>query len=378
MSRRFFNTLPVQIVFVLALPHVANAATWNGLGGSISPADPLRSGIAVIRHDGALWAFARGTDNALWTISQTSPDGPWGPWRSLGGFLKSNPAVAEEGSGFLKVFVRGGDDLIWELEQVTPGTFMTGWERLPIPLTSSGQAQSLTGDPAVTVDAVGRIHVFAISGDQALWTTAETSIFTGGPWRSWMSLGGVVNGSPSAITNTNGSLEVFVTSAVDATVWHNWTVDSNFDWNGWALLATAVSTGNPVPLYHPIAVVDPGSGWAGVFGRGPGSALWYTLHPPGQGWFQFNSLGGYLTSDPSVAFGSDGSINAFVNGGDNALWFITAQPSPFVFGSWASLSGVLANGPAAALNQDGRMAVFVEGTDTTMWTIEQTSPGSWQ
>lgn len=59
-------------------------------------ADPLATNIkfAVGRNtDGRLEVFARGADNALWNVWQTSPNGAWAHWSSLGGVLTSNPAV---------------------------------------------------------------------------------------------------------------------------------------------------------------------------------------------------------------------------------------------------------------------------------------------
>lgn len=106
-------------------------------------------------------------------------------------------------------------------------------------------------------------------------------------------------------------------------------------------------------------MMDPKSGFVGVFGTGTDASLWFTLHPPDQGWFAFASLGGFLTSDPSAAFDQSGALEVFVRGGDNGLWFITGIPSADTWGSWSTLSGILASGPTAALNQVGHMSVFV-------------------
>ena len=104
MARLFYKTLPILFLVVLIRPLVANAATWTGLGGSIT------GKISVIRNsDGTLQAFARGTDHGLWTIAQTSPDGPWGAWQSIGGVLSSDPAAGMNGNGLVEVFALGSD-----------------------------------------------------------------------------------------------------------------------------------------------------------------------------------------------------------------------------------------------------------------------------
>jgi hypothetical protein len=341
---------------------------WTGTGGSIT------GKITVVTNlNGTLQAFARGSDNALWTNTQTSPDGPWGTWTSLGGVLASDPAAARNGNGVVEVFVLGSDSSLWTTVQSSPGGPFAGWR---------GLGQILTNDPAVTADSSGNLHVFAVGSDQALWTIAETSP---GSYGSWTSLGGAVLHNPAVIQNRTacscrppqifiyGSIEVFVVG-IDNALWHNWTVDDAFDWSGWSSLGGAIAG-------SPVAAIENSNGLVSVFGTGTDAALWYTAHPWGSGvWTPFASLGGSLTSDPSAVFDtSDGLVEVFGRGADNALWNITGTlVTPFTFGNWTTLGGVLANGPTAAINQDGRLTAFVEGTDTAVWTIEQPSPGSWQ
>jgi hypothetical protein len=59
--------------------------------------------------------FVRGTDNALWHIWQTTPNGTWSGWASLGGVLTSDPIVASNADGRLEVFVRGTDNALWHI-----------------------------------------------------------------------------------------------------------------------------------------------------------------------------------------------------------------------------------------------------------------------
>ena len=55
--------------------------------------------------------FHRGADNALW--HNWSINGRWSAWESLGGVLKSDPAVISQRPNLLEVFVRGDDDAMW-------------------------------------------------------------------------------------------------------------------------------------------------------------------------------------------------------------------------------------------------------------------------
>jgi acylphosphatase len=332
----------------------SGSATWMGLGGSIT------GHISVVSNsNGALQAFARGTDNALWTVAQTTPDGAWGTWQSIGGALASDPAAVQNGNDLLDVFVLGTDHSLWEASQSSSnGPFI--WQ---------GLGQSLTGTPAATVNADGRVQVLAAGNDQALWTIAETA--PGGTWSGWTSLGGAMLRSPAAITNTNGTVEAFVIGT-DNGVWHIWQTSPGGSWSSWDGLGGSIG-GNPV------ALSNTSSGLAEIFGLGTDGAIWNISHPSGSGWSGWTSLGGFLTSDPSAAFDTNGITEVFARGGDNGLWRITntASGPPTGWNSWLPLNGTLANGPTAAVNQDGRIAIFVEGSDTAMWTIEQASAGSW-
>ncbi|HWF10860.1 MAG TPA: choice-of-anchor D domain-containing protein [Bryobacteraceae bacterium] len=321
---------------------------WMGLGGSIT------GRISVIGNsNGTLQAFARGTDNALWTLAQTSPDGPWGTWQSLGDGLASDPAVAKNGNGLLEIFVLGGDSSLWEASQSEPnGAF--NWQEL---------GQNFTGDPAAAVNANGTVQVFAVGSDQALWTTSEMA--PGATWSGWTSLGGTIFNSPAAITNTNGSVEAFVIAAGN-TVWHIWQSSPGGVWSSWDELGGSIA-GNPV------AVMNSSNGLVEVFGLGTDSAIWNISHPWGSGWSGWTSLGGSLISDPAAVFEADGSTEVLARASDNGLWTTSTTsgnplPGSPPWSNWAPLGGTLANGPSAAVNQDGRVSVFVEGTDTTMWT----------
>jgi hypothetical protein len=82
--------------------------------------------VAVGRNmDGRLQLFVRGTDNALWNIWQTAPNGPWSGWNSLHAGFFGVPGIARNQDGRLEVFVCGPDNALWHRRQVKPGG---GWE----------------------------------------------------------------------------------------------------------------------------------------------------------------------------------------------------------------------------------------------------------
>ena len=328
--------------------------SWTSLGGT--PA----SKIAVIADaNGRLQAFIRGTDNALWTMSQTSPDGPWSGWQSLGGSVQGAPSVAINADGRLEVFVLGTDAALWHIAQSTPGGTWSGWASL---------FGSFISNPAVAASSAdGRLEVFVVGTDTGLWRIAQTS--PGGSWSFWTSSGGAVVGDPSAVSEADGRLDVFVTGT-NKVLYYIEQAAVGGSWKPWASLGGQLA-GNPVSVANQ-------DGRLQVFVVGTDAVLYDIAQTTAGGaWSGWNSLGGASTSDPAVAVDADGRLEVFVRGTDNMLWGIAQTAPNSAWANWMTLGGVLANGPVAALDKDGRLDVFVEGTDGGFWFIEQPVPGVW-
>ena len=114
-----------------------------------------------------------------------------------------------------------------------------------------------------------------------------------------------------------------------------------------------------------------------VFVRGGDNALWHMAQTSSGGWSGWESLGGFLSSDPIVAVPNAGvfeGIEVFAVGGDAALWHIR-QFGPGSWSAWASLGGALIGNPGVIGDEAGHLEVFAAGTDHALWHIAQTSPG---
>ena len=74
----------------------------------------------------------------------------------------------------------------------------------------------------------------------------------------------------------------------------------------------------------------------------------------------WESLGGYLTSDPSAVSWGNGRIDIFGRGADNALWHKYFENG---WSDWESLGGYLTSGPDACSWAPGRLDLFVRGGD---------------
>jgi peptidoglycan hydrolase-like protein with peptidoglycan-binding domain len=126
-------------------------------------------------------------------------------------------------------------------------------------------------------------------------------------------------------------------------------------WSGWESLG-GVLTSSP-------SVSSWASGRLDVFVCGTDSALWHKWYS--NGWSGWESLGGVLSSSPAAVSWGPNRIDVFVRGTDSALWHKWWNGS--AWSGWESLGGVLSSGPAVCSWAAGRLDVFVRGTDSALW-----------
>jgi hypothetical protein len=84
----------------------------------------------------------------------------------------------------------------------------------------------------ITRNADGRLEVFVIGSDHALWHMWQTA--PGNGWSGWASLGGWIDRLTTG-QNADGRLEVFARGA-DQALWHMWQTAPSNGWSGWASL----------------------------------------------------------------------------------------------------------------------------------------------
>jgi peptidoglycan hydrolase-like protein with peptidoglycan-binding domain len=82
-------------------------------------------------------------------------------------------------------------------------------------------------------------------------------------------------------------------------------------------------------------------------------------------WHGWESLGGVLTSAPTVSSWAANRLDTFVRGTDNALWHKWWNGSSW--SGWESLGGVLTSAPGAVSWGSNRIDTFVRGTDNALW-----------
>lgn len=170
---------------------------WRSLGGTTwSPP-------GVTAMSGAVYAFARGTDNALWARSLSTG------WGSLGGVIIAGPA-ATWAPGGLRVYALGGDHGVWTCS--FGGGGWSGWSTIG--------GRSPYGPSAVT-EPDGTPRVYVVGTDRAVW------VHTGG----WGPLGGAVIATPQPANTGPAQDQVFVTGT-DGRLWTGSYGGSS--WTGWS------------------------------------------------------------------------------------------------------------------------------------------------
>ena len=291
-------------------PHSAQSPLWMLKGQTVY----------IEKNDKAAEAIKRCADTfAVGTALPNLPDckitqfsGPApGPTLRLGGQLKSDPAVALTADGRLEIFAIGLDNALYHIWQIDPTGGWSSWGPL---------AGEVKGNPAVGCNADTGLEVFVRAPDNSLRHIWQTS--SNGGWSDWRSMGGVLATDPTVVSLTDGRLVVFA-RGTDNALWHSWQTSPNGEWSDWHLLGGILPSG--------FAVGRNADGGLEVFAQGTDNAVWRRRHNSSQ-WSGWVSMGGQVTGDPVVESNADGRLVVFVRGLNNALWH-SWQTSPN--GEWS-------------------------------------------
>ena len=92
---------------------------------------------AAVNQDGRMEVFAVGFSGVIWHIWQTTPNGGWSSWQSMGaqvikdgtyGYI--HPVVVRNADGRLELFIWGLDKAIWHAAQTCAGCGWGSWSTL--------------------------------------------------------------------------------------------------------------------------------------------------------------------------------------------------------------------------------------------------------
>ena len=109
--------------------------------------------------------------------------------------------------GRLQVFMIGTDNALYYKTQTTAGgsTWSSSW-------TSLGGTIRANTDPVVIANSDGRLQVFVVGTNNQLYYRSQTAADSSSWTSSWTSLGGTIKAdtSPAVARNNDGRLQVFV------------------------------------------------------------------------------------------------------------------------------------------------------------------------
>jgi hypothetical protein len=281
---------------------------WQGLGGVIDStySDPF----ALQDEKGDIHILVKGSDGALWDRVYN------GGWWNLGGTLTSNPSAAFElgPDGYMYIVVRGTENALWSRELNTVD-MSGGWYFCDGILTS---------DPKIIFDGQGNLHTFVRGSDSALWDLnliKKDDHFYEGVWKSH---GGIITSDTIPVVDPfNPNLIYTSVRGSDMALWYN-TLDTTLGTSTWTGLG-GLMEGNPAPVVDTNGVLH-------NFVQGSDRQLWDNA---GGTWYD---LDGYLKSSPNAIRDKEGKLHVAVVSGDNGLWVntvgIDATPTTLV-GSFA-------------------------------------------
>ena len=278
-------------------------------------------------------------------------------WQPLGMSGIAQLQMTRDQNGSVAVIARTtGGGLMFD-EQNGPGA---GW-KAPASLGGWGLQ-----DFAVTAQADGRLVVFALGGDGAIYmqtqNAAGSSAFSG-----WSYLGGHGLIDVAAAREADG-LVVMLAVGADHNVYEQRQSSQNGGFDPWTWV------GGPGVIQ--IAMAAQPSGRLALIGRTPDGEMMFTNQPSvNANFLGWTSLGGTQLTDFTLAKNLDGRLEMLAIGGDTAVY---DKPQAHPDLDWADWSGVGQSGVtsvATTLAADGSLNLFMVGSDHQVHRVAQNGPG---
>jgi hypothetical protein len=318
--------------------------------GAVNYMNLIGPGVYVVTPNGSLYGRQK-----------PFADEPFSDWVFLGGPFAETPAVGVNAGGVEWIFIVGLDNILYRL-----AVGVNAW--IPWP------AARVIGTPAVGNSRDGRLEVFVLGTDGSLLHRWERNLRSTA-WSDWHSHGdpGVaLTPSPAIGASADGRLELFVVGA-DGALYHIWQTAVNQGWSDWH------SHGDPgVALMPSPAIGASKDGRLELFAVGADGALYHIWQTAvNQGWSDWHSHGDpgvALMSSLAIGASADGRLELFVVGADGALyhiwqtavnegwsdWHSHGSPQPFdIFPiAWYDLDGYYGH-PAEIVEETGINSVLV-------------------
>jgi hypothetical protein len=312
-KRRLMSIAMVSIMLVSLCAVVSttsvSAATSSSAKASVSaatssvktqsavvgaPAGIVGAPAVTTRDYNSIDLFVRGGDNALWW--RTLANGKWSAWKSLGGYLTSSPFATSIRNNDIWVAVRGGDGACYSI-YTGDGGATWAWKY------EGGQLLAGTS-PAIYNDLAeyGGLRGILVTGtNHVLYYKAVSSYME---WTDWTPVGGYLTSSPGVLTY-NYNVAAAGRGGTNGALYVTYSTDWGETYSAWTYKGGSILAGTGPAVWGPEEFYVIGTN---------NQLYWYSSG-------SWKSLGGYLTSSPSVT-ASNGfpSIDVFAIGGDGNIW----------------------------------------------------------
>jgi len=323
---------------------------------------------AILNDDERIELFAVGYDDSIHHKWQNH-DGTWSNWASLGGNFSTGAQPVRNIDGRVELFAVGKDDQLYHnWQQTAGGSFQDNWVGLGGPF-SGGITVLLNSEGNIVIFARGKISRSLMYNHQV---HNATSVY----WAGWSNLGGILTSSPSAVLTAESLVHVFV-RGVDKGLFEKRQVPTHAGsvaWSKYDGLVGLLASNPAVPAaLNPVNLLE-------IFVRQADRAIWYkkqvaTTHEADSvGWSEWQSLGGKMSSGPSVVVNHDGLIEVFSRGMNREI-FVKRQmdhDSPEFF-LWESLGGDSASTPTTLIHPDHSLHLFYRGSDKKIYHKQKKS-----
>ena len=155
---------------------------WSSLGG---PSVTIANGAPFLGNDAdrRIELFVTGADGGIYHIWQTLPSNGWANWAQLlaplpGVEFYGLGGVSNNQDGRFQVFFIGSDGALWTIAQSSPNN---GWSSVRF-LDGAPLGHALNADqiPASALNANGTLAAFVTGADGNVWQISQVA--AGGPW----------------------------------------------------------------------------------------------------------------------------------------------------------------------------------------------------
>ncbi len=196
--------------------------TWQSLGGNMA-GDP----VVALTWEGRQEVYVRGMDDRLYWKYQLN-DGSWSTWTTIADSIAGQPAIGRTSDGRVQVYCRFADGTLRYNTQASAdvGPAWLGWSAI---------GATAGTDPVLARTPAGLQEMFYTDTAGQVMRNYQTTV--DGPWTTWESLGGSAIGAPIVGHHDDGRIQIFVVRT-DGAMWQR-TQSIGGGWGAWTAVSPA-------------------------------------------------------------------------------------------------------------------------------------------